>query len=67
MANSAIDRVPSVSESLAGWLKDVSKSNMFRTMPNAAASWEDMPMELVSGKNINPGNNFSLGDFGKSW
>ena len=44
-----------------------SSCHMFRTMPNAAASWEDMPMELVSGKNINPGNNFSLGDFGKSW
>ena len=41
--------------------------HMFRTMPDAAASWEDMPMELVSGKNIHPGNNFSLGDFGKPW
>ena len=42
-------------------------SCMYRAMPNAAASWEDMPMELVAGENRNPGNDFSLGDFGQSW
>ena len=25
------------------------------------------PMELVSGKNLNKGNDFSLGDFGVGW
>ncbi|MGI9477122.1 MAG: phytanoyl-CoA dioxygenase family protein [Hyphomicrobiaceae bacterium] len=44
-----------------------STSCMYRVMPNAAASWEDMPMELVAGENRNPGNDFSLGDFGRSW
>lgn len=42
-------------------------SCMYRVMPNAAASWEDMPMELVAGENRNPGNDFSLGAFGRPW
>lgn len=42
-------------------------SCMHRVMPNAAASWEDMPMELVLGKNRNERNDFSLGDFGRPW
>ena len=44
-----------------------STSCMNRIMPNASASWEDMPMELVSGANLNRGNDFSLGDFGLGW
>ncbi len=44
-----------------------STSCMYRVMPNAAASWEDMPMELVCGENRNPGNDFSKGDFGQPW
>ena len=44
-----------------------STSCMNRIMLNASASWEDMPMELVSGKNLNKGNDFSLGDFGLGW
>lgn len=44
-----------------------STSCMFRVMPNSAAGWEDMPMELVCGENRNPGNDFSLGDFGQPW
>lgn len=42
-------------------------SCMYRVMPNAAASWEDMPMELVAGENRNPGNDFALGEFGRPW
>jgi hypothetical protein len=42
-------------------------SCMYRIMENAAASWEDMPMELVRGKNRNPRNDFSMGDFGAPW
>ena len=42
-------------------------SCMYRVMPNAAAGWEDMPMELVAGENRNPGNDFSLGEFGRPW
>ena len=42
-------------------------SCMYRVMPNAAASWEDMPMELVRGVNRNPGNDFSKGEFGAAW
>ena len=26
-----------------------------------------MPVKLVSGKNLNKGNDFSLGDFGLGW
>ena len=40
---------------------------MYRVMENAAASWEDMPMELVRGENRNERNDFALGDFGKPW
>jgi len=42
-------------------------SCMYRVMPNAAASWEDMPMELVRGLNRNPNNDFSKGEFGTAW
>ncbi|MCH9674471.1 MAG: phytanoyl-CoA dioxygenase family protein [Gammaproteobacteria bacterium] len=42
-------------------------SCMHRVMPNAAASWEDMPMELVRGVNRNSGNDFSKGEFGTGW
>lgn len=42
-------------------------SHMYRVMPNAAAGWEDMPMELVRGRNRHPGNDFSKGDFGTPW
>ena len=42
-------------------------SCMYRVMPNAAANWEDMPMELVRGVNRNPGNDFSKGKFGTAW
>ena len=44
-----------------------SSSCMSRVMPNASMNWETMPMELVCGRNLNPGNDFSLGDFGRSW
>ncbi|MBT5911305.1 MAG: hypothetical protein HOJ18_10225 [Rhodospirillaceae bacterium] len=44
-----------------------STSCMNRIMPNASASWEDMPMKLVRGINIHKGNDFSLGDFGSGW
>ncbi|MAI44389.1 MAG: phytanoyl-CoA dioxygenase family protein [Hyphomicrobiaceae bacterium TMED74] len=44
-----------------------STSCMYRVMPNAAASWGDMPMELVRGANRNERNDFSLGDFGQPW
>jgi ectoine hydroxylase-related dioxygenase (phytanoyl-CoA dioxygenase family) len=44
-----------------------STSCMNRIMPNASASWEDMPMELVRGINLHEGNDFSLGDFGNGW
>jgi hypothetical protein len=36
-------------------------------MPNAAASWEDMPMELACGMNRNSRNDLSKGEFGKTW
>ena len=42
-------------------------SCMYRAMPNAAASWGDMPMELVRGVNRNPGNDFAKGEFGMTW
>lgn len=42
-------------------------SCMFRKMPNAAADWSEMPMEIVRGVNRNERNNFSLGNFGHSW
>ena len=44
-----------------------STSCMYRVMPNSAAGWEDMPMQLVRGHNQNQRNDFSLGDFGKPW
>jgi len=44
-----------------------STSHMSRKMSNAAQSWEDMPMELVRGRNINTDNDFSMGDFGDGW
>ena len=44
-----------------------STSYMNRIMQNASASWEDMPMELVNGANLNMGNDFPLGDFGLGW
>lgn len=44
-----------------------SASCMNRIMPNASASWEDMRMELVGGKNLHKGNDFSLGEFGVDW
>ena len=42
-------------------------SCMFRKMPDAAADWGEMPMEIVRGVNRNRRNNFSLGNFGHSW
>jgi hypothetical protein len=44
-----------------------STSCMYRIMPNAAQSWEDMPMELVPGEIDNGRNDFSAGDFGEPW
>ena len=43
-----------------------STSCMYRVMPNAAARWGDMPMELVRGANRNERNDPSLGDFGQT-
>tara|TARA_Y100000588_G_C13995762_1_gene813489 strand:- start:60 stop:860 length:801 start_codon:yes stop_codon:yes gene_type:complete len=42
-------------------------SCMFRKMPDAAADWSEMPMEVVRGVNRNERNNFSLGNFGQAW
>ena len=42
-------------------------SHVFREMPGSAASWEDMPIELVRGQNRHEGNDFSLGEFGRGW
>jgi hypothetical protein len=36
-------------------------------MPDSAADWSQMPVELVRGKNRHEGNEFSLGDFGVPW
>lgn len=44
-----------------------STSCMYRVMANTAASWEDMPMELVRGENRNSRNDFAPGDFGQPW
>lgn len=33
----------------------------------AGANWSDLPCELVRGENRHPGNDFTLGDFGKPW
>lgn len=42
-------------------------SCVHRRIENAAADWSDMPVELVRGRNRNPGTDFSLGDFGEPW
>ena len=42
-------------------------SQVHRKMPNAAADWDDMPVELVRGVNRNHETDFSLGDFGRPW
>ena len=42
-------------------------SQVHRKMPNAAADWDDMPVELVRGVNRNAGTNFDLGEFGRPW
>jgi hypothetical protein len=42
-------------------------SNMYRQKENAAANWANMPMEMVRGVNQHPGNDFSLGEFGRPW
>ncbi len=44
-----------------------STSWVYRAMPDSAADWADMPIELVRGKNRHEGTDFSLGDFGRSW
>ena len=42
-------------------------SCVHRRIENAAADWGDLPVELVRGRNRNPGTDFSLGDFGEPW
>ncbi len=42
-------------------------SAVHREMPNAAADWSVMPVELVRGCNRNPETDFTLGDFGDPW
>lgn len=42
-------------------------SCVHRRIENAAADWGDFPVELVRGRNRNPGTDFSLGDFGEPW
>lgn len=42
-------------------------SQVHRKMPNAAADWDDMPVELVRGVNRNHETDFSLGEFGRPW
>ena len=42
-------------------------SQVYRKMPNSAADWADMPIELVRGKNCHDGTDFSLGVFGRPW
>ena len=44
-----------------------STSCMYRKMPNAAADWTSMPMEVVRGVNRNDRNDFAPGDFGRPW
>ena len=42
-------------------------SQVHRKMPNAAADWCDMPIELVRGRNLHDGTDFTLGEFGRPW
>ena len=53
----------------AGWAIRYmpSTSQVARVMPNAAASWEDLPIELVRGVNRNAGTDFAPGNFGRPW
>ena len=44
-----------------------STSCMYREMPNAAADWTSMPMEVVRGVNRNDRNDFAPGDLGRLW
>ena len=40
---------------------------VYRDMPDAAADWSTLPIELVRGANRHEGNDFTLGDFGRPW